>query len=106
MLSSHLLSWLKNRLHLKWFYLLKSEEEYKPPELPFGGFYKNIRRLSNPMDLDLETYSDDILDQFVSVPNKLFYEDGILPLTQSLFQVGYDSVSGRITVPWKSLSGE
>ncbi|MCY8499392.1 hypothetical protein [Bacillus atrophaeus] len=84
----------------------KSEEEYKPPELPFGGFYKKIRRLNNPMNLDLETYSDDILDQFESVPNKLFYDDGILPITQSMFQIGYDSVSGRITVPWKAFSGE
>ncbi|WP_237714133.1 hypothetical protein [Bacillus atrophaeus] len=36
----------------------------------------------------------------------LFYEDGILPKTQSMFQIGYDSITGRITVPWKTFSGE
>ncbi|MCY7757798.1 hypothetical protein [Bacillus inaquosorum] len=84
----------------------KDEEQYEPPKIPFGGFYKKIRKFSNPIDIDLETYSEDILDQFEQVPNMLFYEDGISPKTQSVFQIGYDSVTGRITVPWKTFSGE
>jgi hypothetical protein len=79
------------------------QEEYS---LPFGGFYKKIAKLRDEEAFDLETYSDDILDQFEIVPNLLFYEDGILPEVQYKFNIGYDSVTRRISVPWRSLSGE
>jgi DNA primase len=78
-------------------------EEYT---LPFGGFYKNIAKLRDEDAIDLETYSDDLLDRFEIIPNMLFYEDGILPEVQYKYQIGYDSVSGRISVPWRSFSGE
>jgi DNA primase len=78
-------------------------EEYS---LPFGGFYKNIAKLRDDDAFDLETYSDDILNRFEIIPNLLFYEDGILPEVQCKYQIGYDSVSGRISVPWRSFSGE
>jgi DNA primase len=79
------------------------QEEYS---LPFGGFFKKIAKLRDDEFIDLETYSDDILTRFELVPNLLFYEDGILPKVQSKFQIGYDSVTGRISVPWRSFSGE
>lgn len=79
------------------------QEEYS---LPFGGFYKQIAKLRSDEFFDLETYSDDILNRFEIVPNMLFYEDGILPEVQNKFQIGYDSVTGRISVPWRSFSGE
>lgn len=74
--------------------------------LPFGGFYKKIAKLRDTDAFDLETYSDDILDRFETIPNMLFYEDGILPEVQYKFNIGYDSVTGRISVPWRSFSGE
>lgn len=77
-------------------------QNYTPP---FGGFYKKISRLRSDEFVDLETFSDDILDQFESVPNLLFYEDGILPQVQIQYKIGYDSVSSRITVPWYSFDG-
>jgi DNA primase len=79
------------------------QEEYS---LPFGGFYKQIAKLRDDQLFDLATYSDDILNRFEMVPNLLFYEDGILPEVQTKFQIGYDSVTGRISVPWRSFSGE
>jgi hypothetical protein len=81
----------------------EKQEEYS---LPFGGFYKQIAKLRDNQSIDLETYSDDILSRFEIVPNMLFYEDGILPEVQNKFQIGYDSVTGRISVPWRSFSGE
>jgi hypothetical protein len=81
----------------------EKQEEYS---LPFGGFYKQIAKLRDNQSIDLETYSDDILSRFEIVPNILFYEDGILPEVQNKFQIGYDSVTGRISVPWRSFSGE
>lgn len=77
-------------------------DTYTPP---FGGFYKKISRLRSEEEFDLETYSDDILSRFENVPNLLFYEDGILPQVQLDFGVGYDSVTGRISVPWYSFDG-
>jgi DNA primase len=55
---------------------------------------------------NLETYSEDILERFELIPNLLFYEDGILPEIQMKCNIGYDSVTGRISVPWRSFSGE
>ena len=81
----------------------------KPREsiiLPFGGFYKKIARLRNEDDIDLETYSEDILNYYEQIPNLLFYEDGILPEIQMKYKVGYDSVSGRIVVPWRNFNGQ
>lgn len=78
-------------------------ETFSPP---FGGFYKKISILRSEEEINLETYSDDIIMQFGNVPNMLFYEDGIHPQVQIKYNVGYDSVSGRITVPWQSFDGQ
>jgi DNA primase len=78
------------------------QEEYS---LPFGGFFKKIAKLRDENAIDLETYSDDLLDRFEIIPNMLFYEDGILPEVQQQFNIGYDSVTGRISVPWYSTDG-
>jgi len=79
------------------------QEEVVPP---FGGFYKKIARLRKEEYFDLETYSEDVLDRFKSIPNLLFYEDGILPQVQLEHGIGYDSVTSRISVPWYSFSGD
>ncbi|MGK4040812.1 hypothetical protein AB0Y20_00825 [Heyndrickxia oleronia] len=84
----------------------KGEEKAEEYKLPFGGFYKNIAKLRDEESIDLEIYSDDVLDRFSKTPNLLFYEDGILPGVQKEFDIGYDSVTRRISVPWKSFSGE
>lgn len=81
----------------------EKQEEYS---LPFGGFYKKIARLRENDFIDLETFSDDILNQFEKIPNLLFYEDGILPEIQMEYNIGYDSVSRRITVPWTTFDGK
>jgi DNA primase len=81
----------------------EKQEEYS---LPFGGFYKKIARLRENDFIDLETFSDNILDQYENIPNLLFYEDGILPDIQMKYNVGYDSISRRITVPWTTFDGK
>lgn len=79
------------------------QEEYS---LPFGGFYKKIAKLRDEEHFDLETYSEDILKQYEKIPNLLFCDDGILPEIQMKYGIGYDSVSGRITVPWYSFDNQ
>lgn len=83
----------------------KSEAKMESYSLPFGGFYKKIAKLRHQEEIDLETYSDSILDRFEKIPNMLFYEDGILPEVQMAYGIGYDSVSRRITLPWRSFDG-
>lgn len=81
------------------------EEKQEEYSLPFGGFYKNIAKLKNDDSVDIEIYSNDVLDRFEKIPNLLFYEDGILPETQLKYEVGYDSVTSRISVPWYTTDG-
>lgn len=83
----------------------KSVEQFKEYSPPFGGYYKNIAKLKSDDYLDLEVYPDDTLLQYESAANLLFYQDGILPTTQNKFNIGYDSVTGRITVPWYFTDG-
>jgi len=75
-------------------------------ELPFGGFYKKIQKFKDDGNLDLTTYDDDLLEQFEKVPNLMFYQDGINLDVQREFEIGYDSVTKRISVPWRSTSGD
>jgi hypothetical protein len=83
----------------------ESEEQYKKYSPPFGGYYKKIARLKSDDYLDLEVYPDNTLLQYEQMPNFLFNEDGILPSVQQKFNIGYDSVTGRITVPWYFTDG-
>lgn len=83
-------------------------EEVEKPEytLPFGGFYKKIQRFKEDNGVELQVYDESILYEFMKVPNLMFYQDGIDCNTQQLFNIGYDVITQRITVPWRSTSGE
>lgn len=83
----------------------EGEEKIQEYELPFGGFFKQIKRLKTIEPYDLKTYPETILDQYVNKPNKLFLEDGIPVDVQERFNIGYDSVTNRITIPWFSTNG-
>ncbi|HEY8445122.1 MAG TPA: hypothetical protein VIK94_03215 [Bacilli bacterium] len=114
-LKGDLITLVQYKLHLsfsetiktiaKWINFTKKDkqEEY---QLPFGGFYKKIAKLRNNEPIDLEIYPEETLDRFELLPSLLFYEDGILPSVQREFKIGYDVVTNRITVPWRSFSGQ
>lgn len=74
--------------------------------LPFGGFYKKIQRFKEDGGLNLTVYDESILDNYLPVPNLMFYQDGISIDIQNEFNIGYDVITQRITVPWRSTSGE
>lgn len=80
-----------------------NEKEY---QLPFRGFYKKIKRFKETNYEELETYDERLLNQYQLIPNIMFYQDGINEYTQYKYQIGYDNVSDRIVVPWRSMSGE
>lgn len=82
------------------------EVEQQDYKLPFGGFYKKIQRFRENNGVELEVLDESILDSFALIPNKLFFDDGISIEIQKKYKVGYDVMTDRISVPWRSVSGE
>lgn len=83
-------------------------EDFKGREivLPFGGFFKEVKRISLNTEDDIPTHDKSILDRYGVYPCKRFLVDGIDAKTQEKFGVGYDIESGRISVPWYSTNNE
>ena len=81
---------------------INTDIKYTPP---FGGFYHNVCKSCDTEDLDVQTYDDDILNQYMIMPSKMFLMDRITHSIQKEYQVGYDSVTQRITVPWRYSDG-
>lgn len=93
--------WLSNRLGL-------SYEAYKKVEVkpPFGGFWKQYSKIIENDETPPPTYDLSRLDEFNIGVSKLFIDDGISAITQEEFNVGYDSLSNRFTIPWYNVEGE
>lgn len=94
------LRWVAKKLHLS------NAEMYRKIRLPFGGFYKNIKKNTEDTETALPTYDNSILDNYQGKYNMMFFQDGIDFKTQEKFNVGYDLLSNRITVPQWSVNGE
>ncbi len=73
--------------------------------LPFGGYYREVKREIYGFG-ECETYPEDILLEFGNTPCMRFYRDGISFQTQEKYCVGYDAITDRFTVPWRNLNGE
>ena len=70
----------------------------------FGGIYNNIARSIN--DIDIQTYPEEILNEYGNIPNLLWLKDGIEISTQRKWNIGYDVDSQRITLPIRTPTGE
>ncbi len=73
--------------------------------LPFGGYYREIKREIYGLG-ECKTYPEEVLLEFGNTPCMRFYYDGITFATQEKYCVGYDVLSNRFTVPWRNLDGE
>ncbi len=71
----------------------------------FGGFYKNITRVYNNKIFEDDMYPNNILNDFLDMPNQRFLNDYIDIETQYKFNIGFDQVTQRITVPWFDIKG-
>lgn len=80
--------------------------KYHKTSLPFGGFFKKIAHDEESPEYTMETYDEDILNNYDGYNNLMFWSDGISFETQSEFGVGYDFYTNRITVPEYTLSGD
>ena len=89
---------IKQELHLESIY------NYKRKKGLFGGLYDNISRSNS--EIEVTTYSEEILKQYGNIPNLLWLKDGISLETQHKWSVGYDVPSQRITLPIRTSTGE
>lgn len=93
--------WLANKLNL-------SYEDIKKVDLklPFGGFFKRYSKNNDNDETSPITYDIKRLEEFNVGVSKLFIEDGISAQTQEEFNIGYDSLTNRVTIPWFSAEGD
>lgn len=100
------LSFLKS---MKWICselgIEEGEFEKKEVVLPFGGFFKQIKKEIYGFD-ECKIYDDDILNEYGNIPCVRFLKDGISVQTQEKYKVGYDVSTNRITVAWRNPNGE
>lgn len=75
-------------------------------KLPFGGFYRQLNKAKSEPETTMKTYSENILEPYLSKYNMMFFRDGIDFQTQAKFKVGWDIESMRITVPEWTLNGK
>lgn len=79
--------------------------EFNKTKKIFGGFYDNIKR-RNQNNIELKTYSEDIMKDYLNKYNTLFIKDGISLTTQRKFKIGVDHLTSRISVPWFNFEDE
>lgn len=72
--------------------------------LAFGGFYNRIKHQET--NLIPKVYKEEVLNDYVQAYNLRFGKDHINMITQEAFQIGYDVVSQRITIPIRNIYGE
>ena len=92
------LSAIKQELGIKNFYTITEKRSV------FGGFYNRISRFQSAMYV--KTYPENILDEYNIGYNKRFLDDNISLQTQDYFDIGYDVVSQRITIPIRNAYAE
>lgn len=89
---------IKSELGITDFYELSAKHSV------FGGFYDRIKKRSD--DLYVKTYSESILKDYQTAYNKKFLLDNISAESQNKFEIGYDVVSQRITIPIRNEYGD
>ena len=81
--------------------------EYKPKQKSaFSALFGKIKNYNNSEETEVETYGENILDNYESAWNKRFLKDNISAQTQKKFNIGYCNVTNRITIPWRNINGE
>lgn len=73
-------------------------------KVAFGGFFDKFKK-GVKEEVELKTYSEDILLEYDNGYNLRFLRDGISLETQKKFNIGYCNYTDRITVPWRDLQG-
>lgn len=94
------IEWLARELNIKVEYSPKCETI-----LPFGGFWKMLSRVKDTDDTAPTSYPKSRLNEYKSGASSLFIKDNISALTQEEFDIGYDILTDRISIPWLDEQG-
>lgn len=62
----------------------------------FGGFYSNVK---NRKKMEIKTYDESILNEYIPCGNRRFLSDGISLEIQREFNIGYSVIDQSITIP-------
>lgn len=73
--------------------------------LPFRGFFKNYSKSKEIDETPPKTYPINRLEQFNNGLSLMWVRDGISLLVQEEFNIGYDFITNRITIPWLDSCG-
>lgn len=73
--------------------------------LPFGGFFKNYSKSKELDETPPITYPMNRLEEFNNGLSLMWVKDGISLLVQEEFNIGYDFITNRITIPWLDSCG-
>ena len=85
------LNTIKKELGIQSFYTMTEKRSI------FGGFYNRISKFQSA--IYVKTYPESVLDEYDIGYNKRFLDDNISLQTQDYFDIGYDIISQRITIP-------
>ena len=77
---------------------------FSPSRSAFGGFYNKIKRQT--YGVQAKVYPEKILQEYVYGCQMRFLRDNINYEAQEKFQIGYDIISQRITIPVRNVFGE
>lgn len=94
------IKWLAKELNIK---VIHSQTDIA---LPFGGFFKDFLVNKETDVTPPLTYDFNRLKPYELGVSKMFIEDDISALTQEEFNIGYDIITNRITIPWLNEMGE
>ena len=93
--------WLSKYLGLSWEYRQKTK--ITPP---FGGFYLNFEKVQED-NHNFKTIDSKVVENYEKNGLSLYWiREGVSAITQKKFHIGYDPWSGRLTIPWRSITGE
>lgn len=88
----------------------KTFEHYNKDEeeviLPFGGYYKGLKKNAGDIFKPLTIYSESVLEEFIDISSSRFYKDNISLEAQAYFEVMYDPITDRIILPWRNAIGQ
>jgi DNA primase len=86
--------------------LLNINTQFKKKQIfSFQEIFNKLRGNSNDIILPT-TYPETILENYENTWNTRFFNDNISIKIQKKFNIGYDSDSNRITIPWRNQHGE
>ena len=77
---------------------------FSPSRSAFGGFYNKIKRQTH--GVQAKVYPEKILQEYVYGCQMRFLRDNINYEAQKKFQIGYDIINQRITIPVRNVFGE